>query len=68
MNKLESVVNTMSGGADMKQYHSGENCPSTGKYSEFTKDGKKCNADIDVDEGQRFPPTQEKGHYFKLQK
>lgn len=52
----------------MTKYHSGENCPKTGKYSEYTKSGKLYNEDIDVEKGQRFPPTQEKGSYFQLQK
>lgn len=50
-----------------QEYHSGENCPKTGKYSEYTKDGKLFNEDIDVEKGQRFPPTQHKGSYFKMQ-
>lgn len=58
----------MNGGVYMKEFHSGENCPKSGKYSEYTQDGKLYNADIDVEEGQRFPPTNEKGSYFKLQK
>lgn len=51
-----------------QEFHSGENCPKTGKYSEYTKDGKLYNEDIDVEKGQRFPPTQQKGSYFKLEK
>ncbi|NBK96813.1 MAG: YjzC family protein [Erysipelotrichia bacterium] len=51
-----------------QEFHSGENCPKTGKYSEYTKDGKLYNEDIDVEKGQRFPPTQQKGSYFKLGK
>lgn len=52
----------------MEKYHSGENCPKTGKYSEYDANGNVYNADIDVEKGQRFPPTHEKDCYFKLQK
>lgn len=49
----------------MKQkFHPGENCPKSGKYSEYTKDGKLFNTDIDVEKGKRFPPAQEEGSYF----
>lgn len=62
------MVNTINGGVDMQQeFHPGENCPKTGKYSEYTKSGELFNEDIDVEKGQRFPPTQHKGSYFKLQ-
>ena len=68
MNKRIVVENTMGGGVNMKEFHPGENCPKSGKYSEYTKDGKLYNEDIDVEKGQRFPPTKEKGSYFKSQK
>lgn len=51
-----------------KQFHSGESCPKTGKYSEYTKDGSLYNNDIDVEKGQRFPPTQKKDSYFQEEK
>lgn len=68
MNKMLIVSHTMIGGIVMEKYHSGESCPKSGKYSEYTKDGKLYNEDIDIEKGQRFPPTQEKGSYFELQK
>ena len=46
----------------------GSNCEETGKYAEYTEDGKLVNEDIDVEEGRRFPPAQEKGSYFQKQK
>ncbi len=54
--------------AKKQQYKPGENCTKSGKYSEYTEDGKLVNEDIDVSKGHRFPPAQEKGSYFQEQK
>ena len=51
-----------------QKYHSGENCTQSGKYSEYDSNGKLVNEDVDMEEGHRFPPAQEKGCYFIKQK
>lgn len=51
-----------------KKFHSGENCPKSGVYSEYDASGKLINEDIDMEEGNRFPPSQEKNCYFTEQK
>lgn len=51
-----------------KKHKPGSNCEETGKYQEYTAEGTLVNEDIDVEEGRRFPPAQEKGSYFKKQK
>ena len=60
-----------SGGDPMAQktkHKPGSNCTESGKYSEYTEDGTLVNEDIDVEEGRRFPPAQEKGSYCQKQK
>lgn len=47
-----------------KQFRPGENCPKTGKYTEYSSKGKIILGDIDVEEGHRFPPAREKGSYY----
>ncbi len=54
--------------AKNEKHKPGSNCEKSGKYAEYTEDGKCVNEDIDVEEGRRFPPAQEKGSYFKIQK
>ena len=50
-----------------KQFRPGENCPRTGKYTEYSSNGKIILKDIDVEEGRRFPPAREKGSYYEAQ-
>ena len=50
-----------------QKYKPGSNCTESGKYSEYTQDGTLVNEDIDMEEGRRFPPAQEKGCYYQKQ-
>lgn len=50
-----------------KKYRPGMNCEKTGKYTCYDKDGKEMYADVDVEKGRRFPPSQEEGCYYEEQ-
>lgn len=50
-----------------KKYHPGQNCEKTAKYSAYDEDGNVITKDVDVEKGNRFPPTQEKNCYYKEQ-
>lgn len=50
-----------------KKYRPGMNCEKTGKYACYNSKGKKVNQDVDVEEGRRFPPSQEEGCYYEEQ-
>lgn len=49
------------------QYRSGENCSKSGKYTEYSSDNKVLNKDVNVEQGKKSPPTQQKDSYFKKQ-
>lgn len=70
MYEIRRTLQTNLGGDIMAKtkHKPGSNCTETGKYAEYTEDGKLVNEDIDVEEGRRFPPAQEKGSYFQKQK
>ncbi len=48
----------------MKQYRPGEQCPKTGNYSCYDKNGK-CGGSTYLEKGQRFPATQHEGSHYE---
>ncbi|MEG0314687.1 MAG: YjzC family protein [Erysipelotrichaceae bacterium] len=50
--------------AKTKKYHSGMTCEKKGQYKEYDSNGKVVNESVDMDKGDSFPPTSEKGSYF----
>lgn len=48
-----------------KKFRPGMSCDKSGRYTCYNAQGKKLNADVDVEKGKRFPPSEEDGCYYE---
>lgn len=48
-----------------KKFNSGESAPKTGSYRVVDSNGKTVNT-VNVQKGNRLPPTQGKNNHFEL--
>lgn len=66
--KKASITNKYSinkGGKLMKKVKSGENAPKSGTYKVVDSKGK-TQYTVNVDKGDRMPPTQSSGNHFEI--
>jgi hypothetical protein len=49
----------------MRKFNPGENAPQSGTYKVVDQNGKTIYT-VEMQEGNRFPPTQSSQHHFEL--